>query len=336
MEKCKKCGGGLNFSPQKQALVCQKCLKEYKITKDYDYGKQRFEMQELTIEKTMPQKFKSHCPNCGAIFNNEKYTMSDVCKYCGSSLVISFAEGVAPDGCVLFAFDKDTAREKFKEKLKKKWFIPRAVKKGIADNKIESVYIPAYLCDISTTNFYQGEIYTTSTDSHGDTVKHYESISGQKDVTEKNILLECSAEISQSLLEEIKPFDCKQVIKFAPEFLLGYSVEFFDKCLQDCKNQIKSIVRNRVKKVILKDYRYDGVNYLDINTCYNECKYSKILLPTYKFNYTYSGREYTTFMNGQNGKLSAGVPRSIFKIISFILGITFGIGVLMCLLRLIF
>lgn len=315
MEKCKKCGGGLAFNPASQNLICDKCNTEYDIKKDINFVRHSFEMEKPTVEQEINKSgFKTHCPSCGATFSGDTFAISDVCSYCGAHLVVDFADGDSPDAVIPFAFDKATAKSKFKAGLKHKWFLPNKFKKTPPDNTIESVYVPAYLCDVSTSNSYSGQLYTNHRKSDGDTYKSYTSISGTEDVIESNLMLECSSELTQATLNEITPYNVSSAYKFQPEFILGYSVEYFNRNLEQSKKNLQAMATANVRRKILSNYSYDGVSYLNISTSYYNCSYSKIILPTYKVKYKYAGKEYITFMNGQNGKVGGNVPRSKLKI----------------------
>ena len=102
---------------------------------------------------------------------------------------------------------------------------------------------------------------------------------------------------------------------------MGYSVENFDKKLQDTKSMLREIVNSRVRRSILDHYSYDGVDFLDIKTEYKSSYYARVILPTYRFSYRYGKKDYNTYVNGQTGKVGGNVPRSKFKIFAFVLGI---------------
>lgn len=334
MKKCKKCGGTLVFDPNHQHLVCEKCKEFFPIRKVTEFKKYPFIMEEKTKEENIGNgKFNTKCPNCGANFGGETFSISERCKYCGGHLVMDGEN--SPDGIIPFAFGIEEAKVKFREGLKKKWFLPNKLKRKHFDN-IESVYIPAYLCDISTFNSYRGKIYDEYRESDGDVSRSYRKISGVKDVTTENLMVECSSRMTQVTLNDILPYNAKEVCKFLPEYVMGYSVEYYDKILEDCKKNFKAMATANIRKEILKNYSYDGVDYLEIDTKYYDCKYSRVVLPTYNIKYKYRKKQYSTYMNGQTGKVGKNIPRSQVKIFAFIMGIVAGIGIFACLLFLLF
>lgn len=332
MKKCTNCGGVLYFDPDTQNLHCKKCGSYMELEKNKKYEKHPFEMEQRTIEKSISAiDIYTHCPNCGAGFDSPTFEMAGICSYCGSSRTMKLDKEASPDVVLPFAFGIDKAKEKFKENLLKKRFLPNKLRRQTFKD-IESIYIPAYLCDIKTHNEYAGELYDEYRDSDGDNHRSYWRIKGTKDVEEKNLLCECSSQITQVTLNQILPFDTTSAVKFSPSYLMGYSVEYYDKLLEDCKKTFMAMAVANVRKIILKGYNYDGVNYLHIHSDYYDCMYSKIILPTYKVKYKFGKKNYVTFMNGQTGAIGGKLPRSKAKIFAFVMGILFGVGIIGMLL----
>ena len=322
--KCDSCGGSKEFNPAIQKLQCKKCgaVEDFEQTSEFSYH--AFDMNANVVEPEFNPEIQSyHCSNCGAIFKVDNISISDTCEYCGANLVVDFSLSKAsePDGCIPFAFDEKSAVDRFKIGLKKKWFLPNKFKKSLPSSKIESVYIPAYVVNVNSENSYVGRVYNTYRDSDGDSHRDYRKISGHTDVMTRDILIECSSKINQLTLDNIRPFDINQMKKYTSEYLMGYSVEYYDKKLEDAKSLIKQTVEHDVRKAILRRYNYDGVDYLTINTTYKSSDYARVLLPTYSVAYKYKDKEYNTFMNGQTGKVGGNLPRSKWKIFSFVTAI---------------
>ena len=337
MEKCKQCGGVLIYDPNTGGLICNKCSERQKFERSNKVSKHSFVMNAHTDEGIDMSKVKFHCPSCGASFEGKNYSLSDICSYCGGHLVANLNENSLPDGIIPFAFDKKTAKKMFKTGLSKKWFLPNNFKKEPPVDSIESIYIPAYLCETETNSVYNGRIYENKTDSDGNTTKHYKPISGNEAVFTKDIMIECSSYLSQVTLNQIKPYDFSNLYKYSPKFLFGYSVEYYDKNLDKCKSLIEQVVKSNIRTQILRHYSYDGVDYLNISTTYNDCKYSKIVLPSYRVKYTYKEKEYSTFLNGQTGKVGGNIPRSKLKIGLFVAGIVavvcaVAVGIIACVI----
>ena len=74
-----------------------------------------------------------------------------------------------------------------------------------------------------------------------------------------------------------------------------------------------------IKSRILSRYNYDTVASYEQKTVFKDEKYSYYILPTYQVSYDYKGKKYTTFMNGETGKVGSGLPKSPVKITFFVL-----------------
>lgn len=329
--KCEKCGSSMEFNPSTGGLICRKCGNVITFDSSDKYQMHSFSMETDAVEpEFVPEVVSSHCSNCGAIYGADTTNIADKCDYCGAHLIrdFSLSKESEPDACIPFAFDKETAKEKFKIGLKSKRFLPTKFKKEFNDSNIESVYIPAYLFNVDTQNEYLGRLYNTYKNSDGSSYKRFRNISGNENMFFDDILVECSSQMNQLTLDRIRPFDITQMKTFKNEFLLGYSVEYYDKKLSETKSLINETVKVNVRRRILRNYNYDGVDYLNIKTTYTDCKYARVILPTYKFTYRYGEKEYNTFINGQTGKVGGNLPRSKFKIISTIIGILGVVGLL--------
>lgn len=330
-KKCKNCGAVLSFDPSIQNLKCKTCSSEVDFKKSNDYAKHSIDMERVFEEIDNQESITTmHCSNCGAMFKGDKKTMSTTCSYCGANLVIDFENktGIQPDACIPFAFDRIAASAKFNEGIKKKWFLPNKFKKSPPESSIESVYIPAFTFNCTTNNRYTGQLIEEYKDSDGDSQYSYRRISGNEVVYSKDLMVECSEYMTQTTFNTIKPFDTYDAYKFKEEFIMGYSVEYYNRKMEDVKNLVKKMIERNIKDQILKNYSYDRVDYLNIDTKYTFAEYSYIILPTYRVNYKYNNKEYSTFMNGQTGKVGGNLPRSGLKISAFIIGILLALGLI--------
>ena len=160
--KCKKCAGSMEYDPNSTNLICRKCGNTETFEKDNNIKSHAFDMDAEIVEPEFnPQVLSSHCSNCGAVYGDNTSNIAGVCDYCGAHLTRDFSlnKTSEPDGCIPFAFDKNQAREKFREGLKKEKFLPNKFMKQLPKSEVESIYIPAYLFNTRTENGYVGRIY---------------------------------------------------------------------------------------------------------------------------------------------------------------------------------
>lgn len=331
---CPSCGSTMIYSPQRQKLYCESC----QTTKDIKFValKEKHPYDQLKLTKQdkdyNAQIVNLSCPNCGASVINNAKGYSDICPYCNSALVANnIVDSVLkPDGIIPFVFSNEEASQKYRQGIKKKWFIPNKFKKAPPTENIKGIYIPCFSYDADTDSTYSGRLATdhTHTDSQGrsHTVTTYKNISGIQKSQQRDILVETSSKINQIQLDEILPYNYSNLVKFNTSFIIGYSVEHFDKSLKDCKIIAENIMNENIKQIILNKYSYDRVVSFNLDTVFTNNMYNYNLIPIYKCDYTYKNKNYTTIMNGQTGMVGGGVPRSPIKITFFVMFILLIIG----------
>ena len=342
-EKCASCGGNLAFDPKSQDLTCKNCGAHYPIenTNAFEYHDL---LGYLSNKEQDSQKYKEYveknkvfkCPNCGANVVLNKFEISKVCPYCATPLVLEEGtiQGLCPDTIIPFAFDEEEASAKFANAVKKRFWAPRKFKKQLPANEITGIYIPSFGFDVSSKSSYEGKLYRNETyydqDGRSHTERSYFHISGGLNKDYKNIMVECSSHINQAELNGFIPYEYEKKQAFTNSFILGYSVEQYDKEIQNCLDIYRTELNNRIKSDILSKYHYDGVSYLNIKTERSHEKFLYQILPVYRFEYDYKKKKYITYMNGQTGKVDSHTPKSAVKIaIATILGILALVGIVL-------
>lgn len=325
-QKCSNCGGNVLFSPETQSLRCPNCQSVYEIEAQKCCPKHDFENKAVGKKGWQEENKVAKCQNCGANVVLNKLEFATNCPYCSSSLIVDSSQipGEKPDAIIPFQFGKAEAAKKFAQGVKKKLFIPNKLKKQIPESEIQGIYIPTFLFDADSKSEYNGMLYEEETTKVNDryvTTTNSFFISGDNQMAHKNITIEASAHINQHQLDSIKPFDYSEFCEFDEDFLRGYFVEMNDTNVEDCHSTAREVMKEAIKRDILSRYSYDGVTYLNVSTDFSNEKYSYGILPTYRFNYSYKNKNYTTFMNGQTGQVGGGVPRSGVKITFFVLAI---------------
>ncbi len=321
--KCKNCGATYKFDPASGNLKCIKCGSEIVLENNANFRMHDIDMKAPILDKNEePHAVHLKCINCGSEFESTDTSMSITCMYCGSNVVQDLdISSRRPDGVIPFTFVKEDARQKFLDGLQKKRFIPNAMKRGDVPLEIDSIYIPAFKFTCDTTSNYDGKIYEDYEDADGDKHRNYRHISGALTTVTDNILIECSKFLDQTTLNGIRPFNLNQCYKFDDGFIMGYSVEFYNRQMGEIRDIAVKGVERDVRSKILSRYHYDGVSYLNVDTKYNRSAYAHLILPTYRVKYQFGKKSYYTFMNGQTGKVGSNVPRSGAKIFWTVLGI---------------
>ena len=329
-DKCRSCGGHLYFSPEDQALKCESCGGIEKI--EFDHNNQKHDFKENKDAKEDYNEFANEnkvfkCSSCGANVVLNKLDVATKCPYCDSSITVSKDAkiGLRPDSIIPFKFGEQKASMLYKQGLKKKWFLPNVFKKSPPIDEIKGVYVPCFSFDAKSHTIYSGRLSktytTTSRDGHTQTHTTYFNISGVRDYTHLDVMVETSSKIDQITFNGIKPYNLKELVVFKDAFIRGYSLEHYDQALENCKKVADAIIDQQIKNYILSSYVYTNVESYNQDVSLSQEKYSYYIVPTYSVKYKYKDKDYVTYMNGQTGKVGGGLPKSAVKITFFVFGI---------------
>lgn len=337
---CPSCGATMRYAPEKQKLFCDRCQTSKEIEFVEIKEKRLWENRDKATKSTKEWSSENKnlkCPSCGAsvILNNLEY--SKTCPYCETNLVGSDENVLLekPDGIIPFKFSFEDASAKYVAGVKKKFFVPKAFKKAPPVENIHGIYIPSFSFDAKGVSKYKGVLATDHTyrDSNGNrrTRTTYQNISGTHASNNIDVVVESSSKLNQIQMSEILPYNMKEIVEFKQGFIMGYTVEQYENTVIDCKKIGERIMEENIKMAILSGYRYDRVSSFSMSTIFSEEKYMYYLLPIYKCAFTYKNKNYTTFMNGQTGKVGKGFPISGWKVAFVVLLFALFIGLFITL-----
>ena len=172
---------------------------------------------------------------------------------------------------------------------------------------------------------YSGRLYENyevkDKDGNTETRRKYFNIKGTKHSRYENVEIEASSKLSQFELNYIKPYRMELSKAYANEFVYGYDMECYNTSVLDCHKQAQTIMQQKLKKEILSDYHYDGIDHFEMLPTFTNEKYTYVMLPIYRINYSHKNKNYSNVMNGVSGALGGDYPKSIGKILLIVLAI---------------
>lgn len=322
--KCPECGANMEYSPKDQALKCPYCGT--KVAVDFSKHSHELEFAELLVKHEEWDLNAVHvyrCNNCGAVEVLNKKDISLICPFCGTTNVIETNEisGIKPNGVVPFLIDVATATTNVINWAKKKFFAPRAFKKSVSPENVKGVYSPAFTFDANTASKYEGrlgrhETETVTRNGKTTTVTKtvYFHVSGNQILNFDDILIPASLMITYRTLEKLSSFDTNNSQEYSDEFLYGFQAEGKVRSGEECHNEAKQVMKDKIREAILKRYDYDVVDYLNVATNFSEETFKYLLLPIFIGHYAYRNKNYNFYVNGHNGVVTGKTPISVLKV----------------------
>ena len=105
-------------------------------------------------------------------------------------------------------------------------------------------------------------------------------------------------------MDLMEPFDYKELQEFKPEYLSGFYSERYNMTSDLVESRAKAKMQEDAQKMLHDSYSgYSSVRKLGENISVTGSEVNYGLLPVWKYDYTYKGKEYPFYVNGQTGKL---------------------------------
>lgn len=323
-EKCSACGDNLQFDPVSGCLKCPSCGTSKRI---FVRAGQEIAFSNLaaTHGGWQNRTHVYHCANCNAEEVLDKREIAHICPFCGSPSVVEKSEisALRPNALLPFLLDKKQAAQAARTWAKKRIFAPKSFKSYFSPENINGVYLSAFTFDAKTISYYDGklgEYYTVTVRENGRMVTkqktRYFSVNGEfryffDDIA---VLATPDDKIPPKIQRTLMKFDYVNCVEYKDDFLYGFSALLYARDGETCWKEARSRAENELRGKILAQYRYDVVQYLNVNTRYSDVTYKYVLVPMYTGNYVYENKTYSFYINGRNGKVKGKTPLSPVKV----------------------
>jgi len=340
---CKQCGASLVFNSDAGALKCEYCGFVNKIeVEDEPIVEHSFKEALEKIEKNKSKKplenFTAKCPSCGGEFEIKSYQRTTSCPYCNTPVLtnLDVFYDLHPESVLPFKLNSKDAQKSFKDWLGSLWFAPSDLEKYIESEKFEAIYLPFWTYDCDTTSHYtgqRGDIYYVDVEK----VVYVNGVRELRRVREQRIrwsfasgvvhrffddvLIGASKTLPRVIIDDLSPWDLENLVPYEDEFLSGFESETYQVALdygfKEAGKKMEVIIREDVRRDIGGDrQRIDS-----LKTYYKDITFKYILLPIYKANFNYKGKNYEIAINARSAKVSGERPYSYVKIFFTVFGV---------------
>ncbi|MBN2147529.1 MAG: hypothetical protein JW726_09075 [Anaerolineales bacterium] len=334
---CPKCGGRMVFDVHQSNLACPYCgfVKETEKVLAPDAAEQviDFVMPTTRAYTWAQSQQRVECQACGAVTILPPGQTADRCAYCGATRFITskqVMELVDPQVIALPRIDLKQATARARKWLGKGILAPDDLSaKSSTGMQLQPAYYPFWTFDGTLEVPWNCEVNAGSNDR-----PHWEQMSGAEYEMFDDLMVPGVRKMPLSEMKGFEPFNLKDLVEFKPDYLAGWNALTYDYPLADASNRAQSLVRERVTRFLstkvaagrpIRNFRLASGKWVDMT-------YKHILLPLYVGNYTYHGKPFRVFVNGQTGKVSGQKPRDTLKAAIVVAGGIFLILVIVFLL----
>ena len=359
--RCKNCGGNVVYSPERKKMFCPFCESEDSeeredgviVTSEAENGQPASGVVDAKTQEggttgataqpksavNAQQKVTKVCPNCGGEIPMTAATSATQCPYCDNYLIVDDQiSGVyTPHMLIPFKMGKEGCKQLIRSKFEKCVFAPTDFLSEVRLNGIHGDYVPFWFYDYNTNCTFHGEgtkvrSWTTGNTQYTET--SYYDIVRDMDIDFDKIPVDASVGMPDAVMDLMEPFDYKEMQEFKPEYLSGFYSERYNMTSDLIESRAKAKMQEDAKKMLNDSYSgYASVRKIAENVSVTDSSVNYGLLPVWKYDYTYKGKEYPFYVNGQTGKLVGIAPISKAKVWAYAgtLGVT--LAAILCMLN---
>ena len=355
--KCKNCGGNVVYSPERKKMFCPFCESEDSEERQDGVIETSGDENSIASEASQApgaeqpkgklsaaegetlKKVNKVCPNCGGEIPMTTSTSATQCPYCDNYVIVDdqISGSYTPHMLIPFRMGKEGCKKLIRDKFKKCIFAPTDFLSEVRLNGIHGDYVPFWFYDYDTNCTFHGEgtkvrSWTTGNTQYTET--SYYDIVRDMDINFDKIPVDASIGMPDDVMDLMEPFDYKELQEFKPEYLSGFYSERYNMTSDLVESRAKAKMQEDAQKMLHDSYSgYSSVRKLGENISVTGSEVNYGLLPVWKYDYTYKGKEYPFYVNGQTGKLVGTAPISKAKVWAYAgtLGVT--LAAILCMVN---
>lgn len=322
--RCPNCDAGLVFNAEKQKFTCEFCMSEFtKEELDTTETAKRAERIAKENEEFREQIHEYRCPGCGAEVIADLNTAAQYCYYCHNPVVLTDKlSGVwKPTKVIPFKFDKEGAKARFLEYVKKKHFLPRDYFSDRQLNLLTGIYFPFWVTDADTDSSYQGVGHRIRTWRQGEyryTETSDFAVTRRGEIHFEDLVTAALSTADKKMLEGILPYPTDSYVDFSMPYLQGFVAKKRDIERESINGEIRRRMneysRTLLSRTVGTYHSVTGVN-TQMNVLSSHFEYALMPLWILTYHTKKNDKKYTYAMNGYTGKIYGELPVSVPKLL---------------------
>ncbi len=321
--ECPNCGAGLTFDAAKQLFACEFCLSEFTRDEVLAANSEEAAREREAAEAAYNAQMNEYeCQSCGARVVADEHTVASACAYCHNPVVLvgRLSGEMKPQKIIPFHYDKEAAKTRFLQFVKRKWFVPRSFFKAEQVEQIAGIYYPFWVTDADADALFNAHATRVRKWRSGNRefreVSHFE-IHRRGCIHFEDLTTAALSEADKRMLEGILPFPSEALEDFSMPYLSGYAAKKRNLSQDDVKGEVKTRIVNYSDRILRGTVSsdYNTVERRESTSRVLRSRWDYSLLPVWVLTYrAKNGRVYTYTMNGHTGKVHGELPVSRFKL----------------------
>ncbi len=320
---CSNCGASLNFEISLSQMSCPHCGYAQPVANQPATSAAGqpidFVLPTTRAHRWAESQQRVSCANCGALSLLPPGLRADHCPYCGSNRLVASPEQVElldPQIILLMKLDEAQAMAQAQTWLGAGALAPDDLAPRAGRLHLRPAYYPFWCFDGTLEIPWRCEV-NEGTDRN----PRWVSRSGTEFQFFDDVLAPGLRSLPSALADRLGPFDLQSALEFKPEYLAGWPALNYDLPLSDASLNARQSVVQQVSRGLYHKIE-PGKQKRNIQTGagqWSGMTYSHLLLPLWVGGYTYQGRAFRVWVNGQTGKADGEKPRDSVKIALYVI-----------------
>lgn len=163
----------------------------------------------------------------------------------------------------------------------------------------------------------------------------YYAVGRDMDISFDKIPVDASEAMPDNVMDLMEPYNYSQLIDFNPEYMSGFYAEKYNMPAEAVETRARKKMSDDAAEMLKASYAgYHSVRPINQDTRVLGNSSCFGLLPVWKYQYTYNGREYPFYVNGQTGKIVGEVSVSNKKVWAYAGTVCGCVAAILCMLPL--
>ncbi|RPH56199.1 MAG: hypothetical protein EHM81_13465 [Chloroflexi bacterium] len=329
--KCPQCGASTRFDVAAGGVACEHC--GYTAAPQAQTVGLHASVMEFTLETLNKAergwgvaRKEMHCDSCGADMAIPENALSATCPFCASHHVNvreAPTDQLRPRYLIPFKIQPQATRALAQRWLGQGWYHPDELGASAIVDRFTGIYLPFWTFSAQIASEWKAQVGYERQENYYDhddkAWKTRTRIDWRWEKERVNLamvdLLVCgSSRISQVLVKQLSPFQLKDLVSYAPDFLAGWQAQTYDLTLPKAWEQGKAEMRERAKKACRDSIQSSHVRNFSMTADFAEETWRYVLLPVYLAAYKFENKVYQVMLNGQTGAIAGQKPVAWWKI----------------------
>lgn len=326
--KCEGCGGEINFDPKTQCLICKHCNSKTTISDTIQPTPHQVQYStSLNLNKSLKLGSMYKCMLCETKFTTLSGEVVSRCPSCGNKDLNEIHESqLYPMNIIPFKITKKEASKCYKKWLGYNLFSPNNLKKMAKQQKITGFYVPVYMFDFDSTTHYSAKCVTyDKSNLTGKEKRRTRYVTDVEKSEYDDYLYSANRKIDAEIFRKMGGFKSSGIVPYSHEYILGFlglgTNRTIHSSLDLTEKEIAEIEKQKIENKLP-----GSVDFLHINTKIDNIWCDYLYVPVWSNHYTYKGKNFHCYINGQTGKVTGKTPISFWKVLGFTATILTTIG----------